>query len=57
MRTVYILSAVRTPIGKYGGSLAGFSGPDLGVAVAQAALERAQVPPDEVGEVIFGHAR
>jgi acetyl-CoA C-acetyltransferase len=57
MRTVYILSAVRTPIGKYGGSLAGFSAPDLGVVAAQAALERAQMPPDEVSEVIFGHAR
>src|SRR5271169_654871 len=57
MRTVYILSAVRTPIGKYGGSLSSFTAPDLGVAAAQAALERAQVPAEEVGEVIFGHAR
>jgi acetyl-CoA C-acetyltransferase len=57
MRTVYILSAVRTPIGKYGGSLAGFTAPDLGVIAAQAALERAQVPSQEVTEVIFGHAR
>jgi acetyl-CoA C-acetyltransferase len=57
MRTVYILSAVRTPIGKYGGSLADFTAPDLGVVVAQAALERARVPPKEVNEVIFGHAR
>ncbi|HXJ91599.1 MAG TPA: thiolase family protein [Terriglobia bacterium] len=57
MRTVYILSAVRTPIGKYGGSLAGFTAPDLGVVTARAALERAQVPPEEVDEVIFGHAR
>jgi len=57
MRTVYILSAVRTPIGKYGGSLAGFTAPDLGVVAAQAALQRAQVPPEEVNEVIFGHAR
>jgi acetyl-CoA C-acetyltransferase len=57
MRTVYILSAVRTPIGKYGGSLAGFSGPDLGVVAAQAALERAQARPNDVNEVIFGHAR
>jgi acetyl-CoA C-acetyltransferase len=57
MRTVHILSAVRTPIGKYGGSLSSFSAPDLGVFAAQAALERAQVPPEEVNEVIFGHAR
>ena len=57
MRSVYILSAVRTPIGRYGGSLAGFSAPDLGEVAARAALERAGVRPEEVGEAIFGHAR
>jgi len=57
MRNVYILSAVRTPIGKYGGSLAGFSAPDLGVVAVRAALERASVKPEEVNETIFGHAR
>ena len=57
MRSVYILSAVRTPIGKYGGSLADFSAPDLGVVAARAALERAGVAPAQVNEVIFGHAR
>ena len=57
MRTVHILSAVRTPIGKYGGSLSGLTAPDLGVVAARAALERAQVPPEEIDEVIFGHAR
>lgn len=57
MRDVYILSAVRTPIGKYGGSLADFSAPDLGVIAARAALERAGAEPAQVNEVIFGHAR
>src|SRR5215469_10931122 len=57
MRSVFILSAVRTPIGKYGGSLAAFSAPDLGVVAGRAALERARTPPEEVNEVIFGHAR
>ena len=57
MRSVYILSAVRTPIGKYGGSLRDFSAPDLGVVAAQAALARAGIAPEEVDEVIFGHAR
>src|SRR5215831_11892684 len=57
MRSVYILSAVRTPIGKYGGSLRDFSAPDLGVVAAQAALERAGIAPEEVDEVIFGQAR
>ncbi|HEV2423956.1 MAG TPA: thiolase family protein [Terriglobia bacterium] len=57
MRAVYILSAARTPIGKYGGSLADWTAPDLGVAAARAALERVGVEPAEVNEVIFGHAR
>lgn len=39
--TVYIVSAVRTPIGKFGGGLAEFSQPDLGVIAVRAALERA----------------
>src|SRR6185437_7794305 len=38
---VYILSAVRTPIGKFGGMLADFTAPDLGVIAVRAALERA----------------
>jgi acetyl-CoA C-acetyltransferase len=57
MRSVFILSAVRTPIGKYGGSLRDLSASDLGVIAAKAALERAGVAPDEVDEAIFGHAR
>lgn len=57
MRSVFILSAVRTPIGKYGGSLAAFSAPDLGTVAARAAMERARVRPEDVNEVIFGHAR
>ena len=54
---VYIVSAVRTPIGKFGGSLAGMTAADLGVAAAKAALERAGISPDQVEEVIFGNAR
>jgi len=57
MRGVFILSAVRTPIGKFGGSLRDFTAPDLGVLVAQAALARAGIEPSAVEEVIFGHAR
>lgn len=57
MRDVYILSAVRTAIGKYGGSLREFSAPDLGVEAARLALNRAGVAPQEIEEVIFGHAR
>ncbi len=57
MNTVYILSAVRTPIGKFGGSLASLSAADLGVVAAKAALERAGVQPQQVEETIFGNAR
>ncbi len=57
MNTVYILSAVRTPIGKFGGSLASLSAADLGVVAAKAALERAGVQSQQVEETIFGNAR
>ena len=40
-RNVYIVSAVRTPIGKFGGALAEFTAADLGVIAVRAALERA----------------
>lgn len=57
MQDVYIVSAVRTPIGKFGGRLAGLSSPDLGVVAAEAALARAGIRPDQVEETIFGCAR
>jgi acetyl-CoA C-acetyltransferase len=57
LENVYILSAVRTPIGKFGGALASLSAADMGVVAAKAALERAAVPPDQVEETIFGNAR
>ena len=40
-QAVYVVGAVRTPIGKFGGMLADFTAPDLGVIVVRAALERA----------------
>ena len=57
MPDVYILSAARTPIGKFGGSLASMSAADMGVVAAQGAMERAGVRPDQVEETIFGNAR
>jgi len=57
MRDVYILSGVRTPIGKFGGSLASMSAADIGVVAAKAAMERAGVQPNQVEESIFGNAR
>lgn len=52
---VVIVSAMRTPIGRFGGSLAGVPAVDLGGAAIKAALERAPGAAAEVGEVIMGH--
>ncbi len=57
MPDVFIVSAVRTPIGKFGGALASLTAVDLGVVTAKAAMERASVDPKQVEEVIFGNAR
>jgi acetyl-CoA C-acetyltransferase len=57
LQPVYILSAVRTPIGKFGGSLAELTAADMGVVAAKAAIERAGVRPEQVEEAIFGNAR
>jgi acetyl-CoA C-acetyltransferase len=57
VQSVYILSAVRTPIGKFGGSLASLTAADMGVIAAKAAIERAGVRPDQIEETIFGNAR
>jgi len=57
LNNVYILSAARTPIGKFGGSLVSLSPADMGVVAAKAALERAGVQPQQVEETIFGNAR
>jgi len=54
---VYILSAARTPIGKFGGSLASLTAADMGVVAAKAAVERAGVAAGQVEETIFGNAR
>jgi acetyl-CoA C-acetyltransferase len=54
---IFILSAVRTPIGKFGGSFAEMTAPELGAFAAKAALERAKVEPAQLNEVIMGNAR
>jgi acetyl-CoA C-acetyltransferase len=54
---VYIVSAARTPIGKFGGALATLSAADMGVVAAKAAIERAGITPDQIEETIFGNAR
>lgn len=55
MREVVIVSAARTAIGNYGGSLAGFSAVDLGVIAAKEAINRAGIKPTDVDETIVGN--
>jgi acetyl-CoA C-acetyltransferase len=55
MKEVVIASAVRTPIGNFGGALAGFSAIDLGALVIKEALKRANIQPEQVDEVIMGN--
>lgn len=54
---LFLAGAVRTPIGRFNGTLAPLSAPDLGTAAARAALTRAGLPPAAVSETIFGHGR
>ncbi|WP_044043642.1 acetyl-CoA C-acetyltransferase [Caballeronia insecticola] len=54
MTDVVIVSAARTAVGKFGGSLAKIAAPELGATVIRAVLERAGVKPDQVSEVILG---
>jgi len=51
---IVIVSAARTAVGKFGGSLARIAAPELGSIAIQAALERARLTGDQVGEVIMG---
>lgn len=55
MNEVVIVSAVRTPIGSFGGALSTLSATDLGAAAIRGALSRAGVQPDQVQEVYMGN--
>lgn len=55
MNEVYIVSAVRTPLGSFGGKLAGFTAVELGSKAVAGALEKAGVPADRVQELFFGN--
>jgi acetyl-CoA C-acetyltransferase len=57
VQAVYILSAVRTPIGKFGGAMASCTAADMGVVAASTAMDRAGVRPEQIEETIFGNAR
>lgn len=53
-RTVYIVSAVRTPIGSFGGSLKDFSAPQLGAIAIKGAVAKTGIKPEDVQEVLMG---
>ncbi|MEQ8626827.1 acetyl-CoA C-acyltransferase [Ekhidna sp.] len=55
MKEVYIASAVRTPIGSFGGKLSGFSATQLGTFAIKGALEKSGVAADQVNEVFMGN--
>jgi acetyl-CoA C-acetyltransferase len=54
MKEVYIVSAVRTPLGSFGGSLASVSATKLGAVAIKGALDRISLNPNEVQEVLMG---
>ena len=51
---VVIVSAARTPMGGFQGELKAFAAPELGAAAIRAAVERAKLKPEDIGEVIMG---
>jgi acetyl-CoA C-acetyltransferase len=51
---IVIVSAARTAVGKFGGSLAKISAPDLGAIVIREAISRSGLSFDQIGEVIMG---
>ena len=54
MKEVYIIAAVRTPIGSFGGSLKGFTATQLGALAIKAAVEKAGIDPSMVNDVLMG---
>src|SRR5688572_24392490 len=54
-KEVYIVSAVRTPIGTFGGSLSTIPAPKLGASTIKAALDRIKLSSAEVNEVLMGN--
>ena len=55
MNKVYVISAVRTPIGSFGGMLSGISATTLGAKAIKGALDKAKLPPSAVEEVFMGN--
>jgi acetyl-CoA C-acetyltransferase len=56
-RDVFVVSAKRTPIGRFGGVFKELTAVDLGVSVAQTLLKETGIQPDQIEEVMFGHGR
>ena len=56
-RAVAVVSAIRTPIGRFCGGLSSVPAPELGATAVRAALEAARLAPEEVESLTFGHAR
>jgi acetyl-CoA C-acetyltransferase len=56
-RDVVIVSAARTPIGRYGGSFRNVHPAELGAVAARRAIEQAGIAPSDIDEVLIGHAR
>ncbi len=54
MNSSYIIAATRTPVGSFQGVLSGIAAPKLGSIVIKSALEKANIKPEDVSEVIFG---
>ena len=55
MKEVYIASAVRTPIGSFGGKLSGFSATQLGTFAIKGALDKSGISADQINEVFMGN--
>lgn len=54
MKEVYIISAVRTPLGSFGGTLKGFSATQLGAIAIKGAIQKAGIKPTDVNDVLMG---
>ncbi|MDX6694053.1 MAG: acetyl-CoA C-acetyltransferase [Blastocatellia bacterium] len=57
MKNVYLAGCVRTPIGRFGGQLSGWTAADMGAAVAVESLRRARLRPEQIQDSIWGSAR
>jgi len=56
-KNIFLCAPVRTPIGKFGGNLSSLTAPELGTIAAKECIKRAGIEPEQIDEVIFGHAR